>query len=204
MTPPKVPVAVVPVVPEESLTKLIGCCRGDSFADRRDAALLRLFASTGARRSELLELRVSETRPEENDVDLDMGVARVRGKGGRHRLLPLGPKAARALDRYLRARARHPDAHQPWLWLGKRGKLTMNGVRHIFDKRAAAAGLGRVHPHQLRHSFAHHYLSNGGNETDLQRIAGWRSPEMLRRYGESAAQGRALENSKKVGLDDRI
>lgn len=204
MKPPRVPMPIVPVLTEDQLKALFDACRGDSFTDRRDAALIRTYATTGARRTELLDLRISESSPEENDVDLDMGHARVRGKGGRERLIPLDPKTVRLLDRYIRVRERHEDARLPYLWLGRRGRLTAHGVRHIIDTRGLQAGIPDLHPHMLRHSFAHHWLADGGQETDLQRIAGWRSPEMLRRYAASAAQDRALSAAKRFGIGNRI
>jgi integrase len=70
---------------------------------------------TGARPGELADLQLS-------DPDLDVAI--VLGKGRRERALPYGRKTAVALDRYLRVRARHKDAHLPWPWLGKRGRLT--------------------------------------------------------------------------------
>ena len=78
---------------------------------RRDEALIRCFIDTGARRAEILGLT-----PEA--LDLDGGSLRVTGKGSRTRLVAIGAQTARALDRYLRARARHPLAALPQLWLG--------------------------------------------------------------------------------------
>ena len=62
----------------------------------------------------------------------------------------------------------------------------------------AQAGIGHVYPHMLRHTFAHLYRLNGGNDDDLMRVAGWRSREMLSRYGASVAEVRAAEMHDRV------
>lgn len=62
----------------------------------------------------------------------------------------------------------------------------------MLDKRAAIAGIDHVHPHQLRHTWADRWLRAGGNEGDLQRLGGWESAEIMRRYGEARAVDRAL------------
>ncbi len=124
---------------------------------------------TGARRGELADLQLG-------DLDLDLDVALVLGKGRRERALPYGRKTAVALDRYLRVRARHKDAYLPWLWLGKRCRLTAWGVQQLVRRRGEQASLPRLHLHQLRHTFAHAWLAQGGGETDLMRLAGCRCP----------------------------
>jgi site-specific recombinase XerD len=105
----------------------------------------------------------------------------VLGKGRRERALPFGRRAGEALDRYLRARARHKDAELPWLWLGLKGRLTEWGLVQMLRRRGVQAGLPGLHPHQLRHTFAHEWLVQGGAETDLMQIAGWKSRTMLQR-----------------------
>lgn len=91
-----------------------------------------------------------------------------------------------------RIRARHPYASLPWLWIGFRGRMTRKGVPTMLNKRAAEAGVRHVHPHQLRHTWADRWLSAGGNEGDRQRLGGWESAEIMRRYGEARAVDRAL------------
>src|SRR5262249_25157605 len=102
--PPRVPEQPVPVIGDDDLRRLLATCAGPTFGDRRDQAILRLFIDTGARRDEIASLRWRPGDPARNDVDLDQGVVRVLGKGSRERLLPLGAKTIKALDRYLRAR----------------------------------------------------------------------------------------------------
>jgi site-specific recombinase XerD len=72
-----------------------------------------------------------------SDVDLDLDVLLVLGKGRRERTLPFGRKAGEALDRYLRARSRHKHAVLPWLWLGQRGRLTEWGLVQMLRRRGA-------------------------------------------------------------------
>lgn len=174
------------VLTEAELTALLKACEGTSFYDRRDLALIRLLASTGLRASEIIDLAAT-------DVDLSHRVLVVRrGKGDRSRMGRFDPATAQAVDRYRRARARHRLAGLPNFWIGHRGPLTRKGLGPILDKRAKLAGIDHVHPHQLRHTWADRWLAAGGSEGDLQRLGGWESAEVMRRYGSARATDRAL------------
>src|SRR4029453_1361011 len=196
MRPPIVPDQPVPVIPDDGLRRLLAACAGKGFEARRDTAMIMLLLDTGARRAELVDLKLAHVDLDPDvrlglgkgreaararamfrlvrapgargaelvdlrlaRVDLDLDVLLVLGKGRRERALPFGHKAGAALDRYLRARARHKDAALPWLWLGLQGRLTRWGLVQMLRRRGEQAGLPGLHPHQLRHTFAHQWLA---------------------------------------------
>lgn len=185
---PALPEKLIDMLSVDELKAVLKACEGPLLVDRRDQALILLYADTGARLSEIVATSI-------DDLDMRLRELVVMGKGRRERVVPFGARTARALDRYLRMRARSKYAEGKWLWLsGKDGRaLTANAVQQMMRRRGAQAGVPGLHPHMFRHGFADAWLSAGGSEGDLMELAGWRSRQMVNRYGAANRSQRARE-----------
>jgi integrase/recombinase XerC len=149
-------------------------------AGLRDRAALELLYGSGLRVSELVGLDVG---------DLAADSVRVRGKGGKERVVPLVRKARAAIDEYLSRRAElRPKG--PALFVNRRGgRLTTRSVARHLDRYALAAGARRhVHPHALRHSFATHLLDMGADLRGIQELLGHVSLSTTQRYTHVSAE----------------
>ena len=135
----------------------------------RDQALMELMYSSGLRLSELTDLDLP-------DLDLDAGLVTVIGKGRKTRVVPVGRKAAAALQHWLSIRSDllPPGSEQRALFISRGGRrLAARSVQQRLDQWARRQGMeGRVHPHMLRHSFASHLLESSGDLRAVQELLG--------------------------------
>ena len=166
-------------------------CRGDR---RVPGHRLRL--------PELAQIRYDHHDPRHSDIDLQLREITVHGKGQKTRTVKIIFGAARSVDQYIRARARHAQAYRPQLWLAvnNRGPMTASGIYQMITRRGRECGID-VFPHQFRHHFSHTWLDRGGPEGDLTELNGWSSPQMLRRYGASARSARARRTYDRIMED---
>jgi integrase/recombinase XerC len=157
----------------EEIGRLLQAPPPDEVLGLRDRAILETMYSAGLRVSELVGLNQS-------DLDFDAGVVRVRGKGRRERLAPIGSYATRALKGWLAVRILHPKepaAGEAPVFTNKFGRrLTTRSVGRMLEKYLAQTGLDtRTSPHSLRHSFATHLLDRGADIRSVQELLGHKS-----------------------------
>ena len=139
----------------------------------RDRAILETMYSAGLRVSEVVGLN-------RGDMDLDAGVLRIRGKGRRERLAPVGSYATRAVRRWLavaKLHPREPTGPAAPVFVNRFGhRLTTRSVGRLLEKHLAESGLdSRTTPHSLRHSFATHLLDRGADIRSVQELLGHKS-----------------------------
>jgi integrase/recombinase XerC len=157
----------------EQVQKLLEAPGDGDLLSARDRAMLEVLYASGIRVSELVELEMA-------DLDLQEGVLRVRGKGRKDRLTPIGSQAIRALQKYFELKALDSKSQNEMngrVFLNKHGhSLSTRSVRRKLDKYLIAAGLDPgISPHTLRHSFATHLLNNGADLRSVQELLGHQS-----------------------------
>jgi integrase/recombinase XerC len=170
----------------EDMVRLLQTPPAETPYGLRDRAILETIYSAGLRVSELSALNL-------DDLDLDAGMATVRGKGKRERLVLLGEPAVAAIRAWLPARldlARGRSATLPALFINKnRTRLSVRSVGRLLEKHLAEANMDpRTSPHTLRHSFATHLLDAGADIRSVQELLGHRSLSTTQIYTHVTTQ----------------
>ncbi len=157
----------------DEVGKLLSAPQGKTAMALRDRAILETLYSGGLRVSELVDLN-------DGDLDFAQGIVKVRGKGRKERLAPLGSFAAKALKDWLAERTlakTEKQGREAPVFVNRLGtRLTTRSVGRMLEKYLAQAGLdGRTSPHTLRHSFATHLLDRGADIRSVQELLGHKS-----------------------------
>jgi integrase/recombinase XerC len=164
----------------DDVFRLLGGAQGVGALELRDRAILEVFYSTGVRASELVGLNWG-------DIDFQLGIIRVIGKGSKERLIPIGAVALQALDAY------RTEQEKKWgriakgktpVFLNRSGfRITTRSVARIVEKYLRATGIQvRMGPHGLRHTFATHLLNSGADLRVIQELLGHASLSTTQRY----------------------
>lgn len=146
---------------------LLDAPNGKTWEERRDKAIMETLYSSGIRVGELAGLS-------DEDIDLFSGQIKVRGKGKKERIVPLGSIAAKAIQHYMEMRPKPDLRSKNALFINRqRTRLTDRSVRRVLNKYVKRIGLKRdISPHMLRHSFATHLLDRGADLRSVQELLG--------------------------------
>ena len=172
---PKLPKKIPGYLSVDDMFRLLDSIPGDSILDLRNRAMFETMYSAGIRVAELAGMNVE-------DADLAGHTIRVRGKGNRERIVPIGRKAARAMEEYRRQLGK--AASRGPLFLNRYGnRLTTRSIARILNRLARQCGLAvPVSPHGLRHSFATHLLDAGADLRAVQELLGHKNLSTTQRY----------------------
>jgi integrase/recombinase XerC len=174
---PSLPKKLPPVLTVDETFRLLDGAGLSRKSRLRDRALLELLYSSGLRVSELVGLDI-------HDLDRREGIVRVRGKGRKERLVPVGNQAVEAVSSYLENERKPGVPDRDALFTGLRGsRLTARSVHRLLAAIARHQGwVRKITPHALRHSFATHLLGGGADLRSIQEMLGHESLSTTQRY----------------------
>jgi site-specific recombinase XerD len=172
---PKVPVKVIQDIPFKMIREAMALFDARTLVGARNIAILLLLVDTGIRLSECSGLTF-------DDLNLSNGTARVWGKGGKQRIVPISQVVKKALKRYITLM---PEPNGK-LWVDRHGKpINKRGIQTFIRRLKKLGGNVRWSPHTFRNTFAVNYLRGGGDPFTLQILGGWEDLEMPRHYAAS-------------------
>ncbi|NLN48440.1 MAG: tyrosine-type recombinase/integrase [Clostridiales bacterium] len=173
---PKATKKIIEVLSDEEIEKVFKCFNERCSLGLRNILIIALMMDSGLRKNEIITLDC-------DNIHISQGVIKVKGKGQKERLVPMGVYAKRYLVKYLNGGRILPDLESNRLIIDKdRKPITQNAIKMLFQRLKKKTGIKRLKPHLMRHTFATRYLINGGDIFSLQQILGHTSLEMVRRY----------------------
>ncbi|MFC1958566.1 tyrosine-type recombinase/integrase [Chloroflexota bacterium] len=191
---PKAPKKVVKAISAQDITKLLSAVNGRDFNSIRNKAVLLIALDSGLRLSEITNLKLSDVRSE---------ILTVMGKGSKQRVVRIGAKAQKAIWRYIMVREPVTDGCEA-LWVSRNGQsMGVSGIQQMVVKLGNRLGI-KVSPHRLRHSFALHYLRNGGDVFTLQTLLGHSTLEIVKGYLGSLSSDDAINSHKRYSPMDNF
>ena len=196
LKPPKTAKKVISTLSDEEITTILKYFNSNNWAEMRNKTIFMILIDSGLRIGELVNLRME-------DIHLDEGFLKVVGKGNKERIVPIGSNAQKALQKYLfRYRPKPVNPGVSSVFLSIRGKpLTVNGAKLVFSRVAKNTGVGKLHAHLCRHTFATKFLVNGGDIFTLQQILGHSTLEMVRHYINLASSHVVIQHQRFSPLD---
>ncbi len=174
---PKLPQPVIQILTEQEINTLVEAINPKCFLGARLYAIVLLLLDTGIRASELCGLTLDNTHFDDDKI-------LVRGKGEKERMVPFAHGTKQALMRYVtawRPEPLDPEDQHVFLSIDSR-PLTYDGLSSCIKSLGQRAGIPRLHPHLFRHTFAVHYLMNGGDVMSLKRILGHTTLDVTQTY----------------------
>jgi integrase/recombinase XerC len=179
---PKLPQHLPRVLTKDEANALMEFPDGHRLADLRDRAILETLYSTGTRVGELVGMNWE-------DINFSDGIVRVKGKGRKERLIPIGAVALEAIKEYQAALHRlalstpHSALNETAVFRNARGgRLTARSIERLVATYSSRLPVGRISPHALRHSFATHLLDEGADLRAIQELLGHASLDTTQKY----------------------
>jgi len=193
---PKTTQTVIEPLNPEEIELLFSSINEDTTLGARNAAILALFLDTGLRLSEITNLK-------HEDVHLDQRYVKVMGKGSKERIVPVGASCQKALLHYyhhFRMEPVHASVDSFFLTIDGY-PMTTEAITSMMDRLAKKTGLRRLHPHLLRHTYATHFLLNGGDVFLLKQNLGHSTLTMVEHYRHIASRQAAVMSEAFSPLD---
>jgi site-specific recombinase XerD len=196
LKPPKIPRKIISTLSDDEIKVILDSFNQSNPTEFRNKTMFMILIDSGLRIGDLINLKMA-------GIKQDGSILQVMGKGQKERIVPIGINAQRALQKYLfryRQQPVNPEIDQ--VFISQYGcPLTYNGIKLALKRVAMASGVGRLHAHLCRHTFAIRFLNNGGDIFTLQHILGHSTLEMVRHYANVSSIQVQLQHQKCSPLD---